>query len=153
MPVCSGQSVSQSQFSSVSVYFCVLSISCLWLCLCLFRCVSISVCLCLCLCLCLCCVTPCYSVTVGPVTRFKFRAWIWIRADCKGFVVGLVQSRITSIIIFWFFKAIVTWTLSNFKISVSVHRSVHRLHIQDSGRLFIIIFHFGPNLAFALRWK
>jgi hypothetical protein len=27
--------------------------------------------------------------------------------------------------------------------------SVHRLHLQDSGRLFIIIFHFGPNLAFA----
>ncbi len=35
-------------------------------------------------------------------------------------------------------------TLSNFKISVSVHR----LHLQDSGHLFIIIFHFGPGLAF-----
>ncbi len=32
--------------------------------------------------------------------------------------------------------------MSNFKISVSVHR----LHLQDSGHLFIIIFHFGPSV-------
>ncbi len=30
---------------------------------------------------------------------------------------------------------------------------MHILHRQDTGHLFIIVFHFGPNLAFASRWN
>jgi hypothetical protein len=44
----------------------------------------------------------CGMFGVGPVPRFRFepRPWFFIKADCKGFVVGLGQSRFPSIILF-----------------------------------------------------
>ncbi len=62
-------------------------------------------------------------------------ALVFIKADCKGVVVGLGQSRVPSIFLFDFYLAIVTLvtvTLPKFKISESVH-------LQDSGHLFIIV--------------
>jgi hypothetical protein len=50
-------------------------------------------------------VAPAYAIIihysrVGPVARFLFQPWFFIKACCKGFIVGLGQSLFRSIILF-----------------------------------------------------
>ena len=83
------------------------------------------------------------GIGVGAVARFRFHDGLLIEADYKWFVVGLGQSRFPVLNCYRIFKS----ASHGHRLIVKHPSRSNRLHLQDSGHLFIIVHHAKPAIV------